>query len=68
MQIETDAIFTEVVPAHVYLVVEMCDDMFYGTYKVLKAFAEADAALSYKMQLAARNEYMDYRTVSLDIE
>ena len=62
-----DCVFTEAAPVHVYLVVEMCDDDFYGHYKVVQAFSAPDAALSFKMQLEARNEYIAYSTVSYEV-
>ena len=61
-----DCVFTEAAPVHVYLVVEMCDGGF-PHYRVVQAFSAPDAALSFKMQLEARNEYITYSTVSCEV-
>ena len=61
-----DCVFTEAAPVHVYLVVEMCDDDS-GHYKVVQAFSAPDAALSFRMQLKARNKCGAYSTVSCEV-
>lgn len=63
-----DCVFSEPAPVHVHLVVELCDDDFPCHYKVVQAFSKPDAALSFKMQLDARNGNTAYCIVSCEVK